>query len=113
MIIREKYNNEDIKFQKIILAVEIMLIYIFIIMDIALFYTMFELILIPMFIIIIGYGSRFKKIEAGYRLILYTIIGSLIFLLSIILIFIKYGSTSNELIEIYTNSESIYFQIIF
>lgn len=113
MIIREKYNNEDIKFQKIILAVEIMLIYIFIIMDIAIFYTMFELILIPMFIIIIGYGSRFKKIEAGYRLILYTIIGSLIFLLSIILIFIKYGSTSNELIEIYTNSESIYFQIIF
>lgn len=113
MIIREKYNKEDIKFQKIILIVEIMLIYIFIVMDIALFYTMFELILIPMLIIIIGYGSRFKKIEAGYRFFIFTIIGSLIFLLSIILLFIKYGTTSNELIEIYTKSESFNLQILF
>lgn len=113
MIIREKYNNEDLKFQKIVLAVEIMLIYIFIVMDIALFYTMFELILIPMLIIIIGYGSRFKKFEAGYRFILFTIIGSLLFLLSIILIFTKYGTTSNELIEIYTSSESFNILIIY
>lgn len=115
MIIREKYNNEytDIKFQKIVLAVEIMLIYIFLVMDIALFYTMFELILIPMLIIIIGYGSRFKKIEAGYRFILFTIIGSLLFLLSIILIFIKYGTTSNELIELYTKTESFNILILF
>lgn len=106
MIIREKYNNEDIKFQKIILTVEIMLIYIFLVMDIALFYTMFELILIPMLIIIIGYGSRFKKLEAGYRFILFTIIGSLLFLLSIILIYTKYGTTSNEMIELYTTIEA-------
>lgn len=106
LIIREKYNNEDIKFQKIVLAVEIFLIYIFIVMDIALFYTMFELILIPILIIIIGYGSRFKKFEAGYRFILFTIIGSLLFLLSIILIFTKYGSSSNELIYLFTSIEA-------
>lgn len=113
MIIREKYNNEDLKFQKLVLAVEIILIYIFIVMDITLFYTMFELILIPMFIIIISYGSRFKKFEAGYRFILFTIIGSLLFLFSILLLFIKYGSSSYELIEIYTKTESFNILIIY
>jgi NADH:ubiquinone oxidoreductase subunit 4 (subunit M) len=100
LLIREKYNNEDIIYQRIILLIELGLIILFIVNDILLFYILFELILIPMFIIIIRYGSRYKKIEAAYKFIIYTIVGSLLFIISIIIISIIYNSTSNEIIEI-------------
>jgi NADH-quinone oxidoreductase subunit M len=100
LLIREKYNKEDINFQKIILLIEIILIYIFLLLDIFYFYTLFEIILIPMFIIIIKYGSRFNKFEAAYRLFIFTFMGSLFFLFSIFINYIKYGSTFNELLEL-------------
>ena len=55
-----------------ILLIEGILIIMLITKDILIFYTMYELILIPMYIMIIRYGSKTKKIEAGYKLIIYT-----------------------------------------
>lgn len=48
---------------------------------------MFEIILIPMFILIIKYGSRYNKFEASYRFIIYTIFGSILMLIGILLLY--------------------------
>lgn len=99
LLIREIYNKEDINFQRLIIIIEIGLILVFVVNDIIYFYTMFELLLIPMFLIIIRYGSRFKKYEAAYKFMIYTILGSLFFLLGILILYILTNSTNNSLLE--------------
>lgn len=99
LLIREIYNNEDNKFQRYIIIIEICLILVFVVNDIIFFYTMFELLLIPMFLIIIIYGSRFKKYEAAYKFIIYTILGSLFFLIGILILYLLNNSTNNSILE--------------
>nr|YP_009660723.1 NADH dehydrogenase subunit 4 [Loxosceles similis]QCS26176.1 NADH dehydrogenase subunit 4 [Loxosceles similis] len=54
--------------------------------DLLLFYTAFEMILIPMFIIITINGKQSERLQAGLFLLLYTITASLPLLISIIFI---------------------------
>jgi len=100
LLIRDIYNNENIAFQRILIIIEFSLIFLLLVNDIFYFFFFFETLLIPMFIIVLKYGSRFKKIEAGYKYVIYTIIGSLFFILSIILIYNLYNTTNNEIIQI-------------
>jgi len=73
---------------------ESMLIAVFSLLDIFLFYVFFESVLIPMFLIVVIWGSRERKIRAAYLLFLYTLVGSLIMLYAIIDIQSKYGTTN-------------------
>jgi len=58
-------------------------------------------VLIPMFLIIGIYGSRQEKIAAAYQFFLYTLIGSLFMLISIIFILVIVGSTNMWIIKAY------------
>lgn len=60
--------------------------------DVLLFYILFEISLLPLFILILlaGSGSRFAS--AAYRLIFYTVFGSLLMLPALILIYFEIGS---------------------
>ena len=84
----------------IVIILELLLLIVFISLDILIFFILFELLLIPMFILIAKYGTRINKFEASYRFLIFTMIGSLMMLISILLIFLKYGTTNNELINI-------------
>nr|YP_010041677.1 NADH dehydrogenase subunit 4 [Cyanophora biloba]QPB15004.1 NADH dehydrogenase subunit 4 [Cyanophora biloba] len=75
------------------LILEALLILVFSSFDIFLFYIFFEGVLIPMFLIIGVWGSRERKIRAGYYFFLYTLVGSVLMLLSIIWIYFKVGTT--------------------
>lgn len=46
------------------------------------FYVFFEITLIPVFLMIIIWGSRDEKSSAAYQLFIYTLLGSLVFLVS-------------------------------
>lgn len=63
----------------------------------------FESILIPMFLIVGIWGSRERKIRAAYLLFLYTLIGSVLMLLAILLIYSITGTTT------YTNLLTVSF----
>lgn len=84
-------------YNKLNISYTILLI-IFLSIDIFIFFFFFELILIPFFLLIGIYGSENKRIEAAYRFILYTLIGSLLMIIGIIYIDIIYGSTNIEYI---------------
>lgn len=75
------------------LLLELLLILVFCVLDLVLFYIFFESILMPMMIIIGVWGSRERKIGAAYQLFLYTLFGSVFFLLAILTIYSETGTT--------------------
>ena len=75
-------------------SVLLFLMGVFTIMDLLGFYILFETILIPMFLIIGIWGSREEKVKAAYYFFFYTLIGSLLMLLSIFKIYSLTGTTN-------------------
>jgi NADH-quinone oxidoreductase subunit M len=80
------------------LVMEFFLIGVFCILDLFLFYIFFESVLIPMFLIIGIWGSRERKIRASYFFFLYTLLGSVLMLLSILYIYYQVGTTDYEVL---------------
>src|SRR5205814_1445632 len=81
----------------IVLLVTSLLI-VFLILDILLFYIFFESILAPLFILIGLYGSN-EKVRASFYFFLYTLLGSLFMLLSIITMLSLIGSTDFDVLS--------------
>jgi proton-translocating NADH-quinone oxidoreductase chain M len=75
------------------------LIGVFCVLDLLLFYIFFESVLIPMYLIIGFWGSRTRKIRAAYFFFLYTLLGSVLLLLSIIYIYYQIGTTDFEILS--------------
>jgi proton-translocating NADH-quinone oxidoreductase chain M len=88
------------------LILESLMIAVFSVLDLLLFYIFFESVLIPMFIIIGVWGSRERKIRAAYQFFLYTLFGSLLMLLAILLIYFQAGTTDLEILYTTTFSET-------
>ena len=87
------------------LVMEFFLIGVFCVLDLLLFYIFFESVLIPMFLIIGIWGSRERKIRASYFFFLYTLLGSVLMLLSIIYIYSQVGTTDYEILLTFSFSK--------
>ena len=87
------------------LVLEFFLIGVFCVLDLLLFYVFFESVLIPMYLIIGVWGSREKKIRAAYFFFLYTLLGSVLMLLSILYIYCQVGTTDYETLLTFSFSE--------
>jgi len=81
----------------IILLLETLLLGVFLVLNIFLFYVFFESILIPLFILIGVYGSN-NKVRASFYLFLYTLLGSLFLLLSILFMLTLVGATDFDVL---------------
>lgn len=77
---------------------EFFLIGVFSILDLLLFYIFFESVLIPMYLIVGVWGSRERKIKAAYFFFIYTLLGSVLMLLSILYIYYQAGTTDYEVL---------------
>jgi proton-translocating NADH-quinone oxidoreductase chain M len=77
----------------ILIILQIILIFIFSILDIFFFYLFFEASLIPMFFLIGYWGSRLRKIKAAFYLFFYTMATALLMFLSIFYLITQVGST--------------------
>ena len=87
------------------LLIEFFLIGVFCVLDLLLFYIFFESILIPMFLVVGIWGSRERKMLASYYFFLYTLLGSVVMLLSILYIYIQVGTTDYEILLTFVFSE--------
>ncbi|HZU88604.1 MAG TPA: NADH-quinone oxidoreductase subunit M [Stellaceae bacterium] len=74
------------------LVMETMMVGIFCALDFILFYLFFEGVLIPMFLIIGIWGGP-DRIYAAFKFFLYTLLGSVLMLVAIIVIYYQTGST--------------------
>ena len=65
---------------------------LFVTENILIFYVFFESSLIPMFLLVIGWGSRIEKSRAAYYLFFFTLISSVLMLISIIKLYLLTGT---------------------
>ena len=99
LLVSWKSIQENLKeFLLAFLLMEFFLIGVFCILDLLLFYIFFESVLIPMFLIIGVWGSRERKIRAAFFFFLYTFLGSVLMLLSILYIYYRVGTTDYEIL---------------
>nr|YP_009734531.1 NADH dehydrogenase subunit 4 [Acropyga smithii]QBG38701.1 NADH dehydrogenase subunit 4 [Acropyga smithii] len=91
MVIGNKFNI-TIKKLLIFLIMLLILVFFFISLNLLMFYLMFELSLIPMFIMIIYWGMNYERLSAAYYLLMYTMFISLPLLIYLIKLLKFYGS---------------------
>jgi proton-translocating NADH-quinone oxidoreductase chain M len=103
-----KYRFKE--FIILLFIIEFLLFNVFLVLDVFLFYIFFEAVLMPMFLIIGIWGSRIQKVKASFEFFYYTLLGSLLFLISIFTLATRYGSTNLFVLLSYDISN--YFQTI-
>lgn len=92
---RKKYFMKDfIEWMVYLSFLQLGLIGAFSAHDIFSFFIFFELTLIPIYLLMLRFGSKERKIRAAYLIVLYTFFGSVFLFLNILLIFSKLGSTN-------------------
>ena len=96
------YTKLSIKFRTrefviAMLFLEALTVGVFCSLDIVLFYIFFESLLIPMFLIIGIWGGK-NRIFSSFKFFLYTLAGSVFFLISII--FIAYTSNTTSIVDL-------------
>ena len=64
--------------------------------DVLGFFIFFELTLIPIYLLVIRFGSKERKIRAAYLIVLYTFFGSVFLFMSIMIIYSQIGSTNYD-----------------
>jgi len=82
----------------LLFSLEITIIAVFLILDILLFYIMFEMVLIPFFILVGISGIRVRRVHASYLLFFYTMFGSILMLISIFNMYSHCGTTNMLLV---------------
>lgn len=99
LLVEWSSKNKNVKEYDIcFLTINFFLIVVFSVLDLLIFYIFFESILIPMFLVVGIFGSKTRRIKAAYQFFLYTLIGSVLMLISIFLIFFEIGSTDFQLL---------------
>jgi NADH-quinone oxidoreductase subunit M len=91
----------------LLFVIQWLLINCFLTQEILLFYLFFEALLIPVYAIIGIWGSQRDKIFAANQFFLYTLFGSFIMLIGIVLVIIINGTTNIIIIKGYTFDSSI------
>ncbi len=81
------------------LLLEVMVLGVFCALDLVLFYLFFEAVLMPMYIIIGIWGGELR-VYAAYKFFLYTLLGSILFLLAIIYIYVKFAHFDISLLSL-------------
>jgi NADH-quinone oxidoreductase subunit M len=79
--------------------IEVLLINFFLVTNILMFYIYFEAILIPMFLIILIWGSRKRKIHASFLFFFFTLVGSLFMILGIIWLYLYIGELNIQILQ--------------
>ncbi|HET6467638.1 MAG TPA: NADH-quinone oxidoreductase subunit M, partial [Geminicoccaceae bacterium] len=74
------------------LVMETLMVGVFLALDIVLFYVFFEGLLIPMYLISGIWGGP-RRIYASFKFFLYTLLGSVLFLVAILVMYLQAGST--------------------
>ena len=84
-----------------------LLLNVFTILDLFFFFFFFEAVLIPMYYLVGIWGSRGRKIYAGYQLFIYTLLGSFFMMIAFFDIYMHTGTTSYLLYDLFmTNNYS-------
>jgi NADH-quinone oxidoreductase subunit M len=83
------------EFCALLLILEVGMLGAFLALDLFLFYVFWEIMLIPMYLLIGIWGGQ-KRIYASIKFVIYTMAGSLLMLVAIFYLYAEYGSVTGE-----------------
>jgi NADH-quinone oxidoreductase subunit M len=83
------------EFVAAMLILEVAMVGTFLALDLFLFYVFWELMLIPMYLLIGIWGGQ-RRVYASIKFVIYTMVGSLLMLATIFYVYSKYGSVTGE-----------------
>jgi NADH-quinone oxidoreductase subunit M len=86
-------------YMALILLMEFFMIGVFVAMDVFLFYVFFEAMLVPMYFIIGSFGGP-RRQYAAMKFFLYSLVGGLVMLASVIGVYVTTGSRTFEITEL-------------
>lgn len=70
----------------------------FVVLDLLGFFVFFEISLIPIYFLVLIWGSRERRVRASYLISIYTLLGSIFMFFNILYIYSKTGTTDYELL---------------
>lgn len=82
-----KYKN--VLYYSLLMILELLLYGIFLSYNLLCFYILFEISIIPMFFIILLWGTRQRKIHAVFYFFFYTIFGSILLLFGLLYLYVQ------------------------
>ncbi len=78
----------------------------FFFLDILGFFLFFERTLIPIYFLVLIWGSRERRVRASYMISIYTLLGSIFMFFNLLYLYSKVGTTDYELLlQVYLNEE--------
>jgi len=92
-----KYND----FNFLLWILQIILVLFFTTTDLVIFFTCFELSLIPIFLIILIWGSSVRRVLASYYFYVYTGLGAVLMIIGICLIVFECGTTNMLILQLH------------
>jgi NADH-quinone oxidoreductase subunit M len=98
IVILSGYKHINIKVREFVvsmLLMEVGMLGAFCALDLILFYVFWEIMLVPMYLII-GIWGHERKVYAAIKFVIYTLIGSLVMLIAIIYIYISHGQATGN-----------------
>ena len=98
IVMLSSYKHIDKRVKEFVicmLVLEVGMLGAFMSLDLFLFYVFWEIMLIPMYLII-GIWGHERKIYAALKFVIYTMVGSLLMLVAIIYMYVSYGKATGD-----------------
>ena len=92
--IRFRAFSDSGLFTFLLLVSQLVLLFAFSVINFFYFFVAFESILLPLFLMILVWGSRDRKIKSGFYFFMYTVVTSIGFLYVILLLGYEVGTTN-------------------
>ena len=92
---KEAIAKHTREFVATMLVLEVGMLGAFVALDIFLFYVFWEVMLIPMYLLIGIWGGT-RRIYASIKFVIYTMVGSLLMLVAIFYVYVQYGQVTGE-----------------
>jgi NADH-quinone oxidoreductase subunit M len=106
-------TNRVKEFLICLLVLQTGMIGVFVALDLFLFYVFWEVMLIPMYLLIGVWGNPARKLYAAIKFVLYTMVGSLLMLVAILALYIMAGQGGHytfDLLKLYEFPVPVYAQ---
>ena len=99
-----------LEFLLALLALQVGVLATFRSLDLLAFFICFERTLIPIFFLVLFWGSRERRVRASYRIALYTLLGSIFRFFNLLYLYSKTGTTDYELLlQVFLTEEDQHF----
>nr|UVU30523.1 NADH deshydrogenase subunit 4 [Odontocolon albotibiale] len=105
-------SSSSMLYMYLMIFLGIILFICFISINLMMFYFFFEISLIPVFLLIMGWGGYVERLQAGFYMMLYTLFGSMPLFLMILMLFNMENSLMMDLLNLTEFSFFIYLSLI-